>query len=195
MRKYLLGSLTIGCVASAAVTTMLSAQAPSVPTPNEYGGATKLDMQWFQGPNNRIRFEYPKKDWQLVPGGSSVVVTLAQKKGEAAVVVEQNRMNQALASEDITELFGQIEVDIVKERQPSASDVQAKLVQASGRRLVILTYSRKGVAGPERVRQYSIPTGIELFRLTCSAASAQFTRYEPVFAHLAASFAATSGTD
>jgi hypothetical protein len=26
-----------------------------------------------------------------------------------------------------------------------------------GRRLVILTYGRQGVGGPERVRQYSIP--------------------------------------
>ena len=195
MHKHLNGCLTVGSLALAGVTAVLSAQAPGVPTPNEYGRAPKLDAQWFQGPNNRIRFEYPKKDWQVVPGGSSVIVTLAQKKGEAAVVVEQNRMNQALAPEDITDLFGQLEADIVKKRQPSANDLQTKLVQTAGRRLVILTYGRKGVAGPELVRQYSIPTGTDLFRLTCSAASAQFMKYEPVFAHIAASFAVTSGTD
>jgi hypothetical protein len=187
--------LLIACLALASFVTAPPAQAPGPPAPTEYGRAAKLETQWFQGPTNRIRFEYPKKDWQVVPGGSSVIVTLAQKKGEAAVVVEQSRMNQALAPEDITDLFGQLEADLVKERQPGATDVQAKLVEAAGRRLVILTYGRKGVAGAERVRQYSIPTGIDLFRLTCSAGWAQFTKYEPVFAHLAASFAVTSGTD
>jgi len=187
---------SIGCLALAVLAAApLAAQAPSVPAPNEYGRVSKLDTQRFQGPNGRIHFEYPKKDWQVVPGGSSVIVTLAQKKGEAAVVVEQNRMNQKLALEDITELFGQIEADIVKERQASATDIQPKLVEAGGRRFVILTYARKGVAGPERVRQYSIPAGIDLFRLTCSAASPQFPRYEQVFAHIAASFAAANAIE
>jgi hypothetical protein len=190
MRKQLIAGLAV-----ATITSALAAQGPSVPAPTEYGRAPKLEMQPFQGPNSRIRLEYPKKDWQVVPGGSSVIVTLAQKKGEAAVVVEESRLNQALASNDITDLFGQLEADIVKERQPSATDVQAKVVEAAGRRFVILTYGRKGVIGPERVRQYSIPTGIELYRLTCSAASAQFTRYEQVFAHMAASFAVMNGTE
>jgi len=165
------------------------AQAPAAPPPNEYGRAPKLDTQVFQGPTRRIRFEYPKKDWQIVPGGSSVIVSLTQKKGEAAVVVEQTRLNQALAPDDITDLFGQLEAETVKEHQPSAADLQAKVVQASGRRFVILTYGRQGVTGAERVRQYSFPSGTDLYRLTCSAAASQFTKYEPVFAHIAASFA------
>lgn len=129
----------------------------------------------------------------MVPGGSSVVVSLTQRKGEAAVVVEESRLNQALAPDDITNLFGQLEADVVKEQQPSATDVQGKVVQAGGRRFVILTYGRKGVSGPERVRQYSIPSGVALFRLTCSAGVAQFPRYEPVFAHIAASFTIGDG--
>ncbi|MFI5178388.1 MAG: hypothetical protein ACHQO8_07495 [Vicinamibacterales bacterium] len=172
---------------------ILSAQTARAPAPGEYGRAPKLETQPFQGPNNRTRFEYPKKDWQAVPGGSSVLVSLAQKKGEAAVVVEETRLNQALAAEDITDLFGQLEADVVKEHQPSATDVQSKVVDAGGRRFVILSYGRKGIAGPERVRQYSFPVGAELFRLTCSAPVPLFARYEPVFAHIAATFTFTAG--
>lgn len=167
----------------------LSAQVPAAPTPDELGRAPKLDVQLFLAPGNRIRFEFPKKDWQLVPGGAVAIVSLVQRAGQAAVVVEHSKLNTALAPEDITDLFAQIEADNVKEQQPGAADVQAKLIAVDRRRLVITTYSRRGVAGPERVRQYSIPVGSDLYRLTCSAATPQFARYEPVFAHVAATFA------
>ena len=71
----------------------------------------------------------------------------------------------------------------------AASDVQAKLIAVDTRRLVMATCSRRGVAGPERVRQYSIPAGADLYRLTSSAATPEFARYEPVFKHVAATFA------
>ena len=167
----------------------LSAQAPPAPTPSELGRAPKLDVQLFLGPGTRIRFESPKKDWQLVSGGAVAIVSVAQRTGQAAVVVERTKLNTVLAPEDITDLFAQIEADNVKEQQPAAVDVQAKLIAVDKRRLVITTYFRRGVAGPERVRQYSIPVGSDLYRLTCSAATPQFTRYESVFAHVAATFA------
>ncbi len=170
-----------------------AAQAPAAPSAAEFSRAPKLEVQPFAGPNGRIKFEYPKKDWQIVPGGSSVIVSLAQKKGEAAVVVEQTRLNQRLEPDDITDLFAQLEGETVKEHQPSAGDLRAKIVEAAGRRFVILDYGRKGVAGPERVRQYSVPVGVDLFRLTCSAPTAQFARYEPVFAHIAATFSIAPG--
>lgn len=175
---------------AAAVTAGASPrQSLIAPAPNEYARAPQLDMQPFVAPDHRMRFEVPRREWQLVSGGTVAVVTLAAKSGQAAVVVEQTRLNQAMAQEDITNLFALLEADAVKERQPAAADVQAKLVAVDGRRLVIVTYSRRGVAGPERVRQYSIPTGSDLFRLTCSAAAPEFPRYEPVFAHVAATFA------
>jgi hypothetical protein len=130
----------------------------------------------------------------MVPGATSPIVSLMQRKREATIVVEQTKLHQPLALDDITDLFGQLEADSIKERQPLASDVQSKLVEAGGRRFVIVNYGRQGVAGAERVRQYSIPAGGDLFRLTCVAAASQFPRYEPVFAHVAASFTVIGGS-
>jgi len=177
-----------------------SAQEAVPPAAGEYGRAPKLEVQQFD--NRQIRFEYPKKDWEIVPrpttavipGATAPIVSVVQRKREAAVVVEQTKLHQPLALDDITDLFSQLEADSIRERQPQATDVRAKLVDVGGgRRLVILTYGRQGVGGPERVRQYSIPAGADLFRLTCVATVSQFGRYEAVFAHVAASFAVASG--
>lgn len=159
------------------------------PAPNEVSRAPKLDVQKFVGPGNRIRFEFPKKDWQLVAGGTISIVSLTQKSGQAAVVVEHTKLNAALAPDDITDLFAQLEADQIKQQQPDASDVQSKLVSVDNRRFVIVGYTRRGVTGAERVRVYSVPVGSDLYRLTCSAAAPQFARYEQVFAHVAATFA------
>jgi hypothetical protein len=166
--------------------TSVLAQAPA---PNEVGRAPKLDVQSFVGPGNRIRFEFPKKDWQLVAGGTVSIVSVTQKAGQAAIVVEHTRLNAALAPDDITDLFAQLEAEQIKLQQPDASDVQSKLVSVENRQFVIVGYTRRGVAGAERVRVYSMPVGSDLYRLTCSAAAQQFARYEPVFAHVAATFA------
>lgn len=201
LRACLVASITVAATAAGA--TPLSAQAPAAPAPGEYGRAMKLDTQVFESANKQIRLEYPKRDWEIVPrasatmipGVTSPIVSLVHRRREAAVVIEQTKLHQPLALDDITDLFSQLEVDSVRERQPQASDVKAKLVEAGGRRFVIVTYARQGVGGPERVRQYSIPAGADLFRLTCVAAASQFARYEPIFAHVAASFTATpSGT-
>jgi hypothetical protein len=164
----------------------LLAQAPA---PNEVGRAPKLEVQQYVAPGNRIRFEFPKKDWQIVPGGTVSMVSVTQKAGQAAVVVEHTKLNAALAPDDITDLFAQLEADQIKQAQPDASDMQSKLVSVGNRRLVIVGYTRRGVTGAERVRVYSVPVGVDLYRLTCSAASQQFARYEQVFAHVAATFA------
>jgi hypothetical protein len=178
----------------------VSAQEVTGPAAGEFGRAPKLEVQQFD--NRQIRFEYPKKDWEIVPrastpvipGATTPIVSVVQRKREAAVVVEQTKLHQPLALDDITDLFSQLEADSIRERQPQATDVRARLVDVGGgRRLVILTYGRPGVGGAERVRQYSIPAGADLFRLTCVATAAQFARYEAVFAHVAASFAVASG--
>lgn len=173
-------------LAAALAGTSVFAQPPA---PNEVGRAPKLDVQPFVAPGNRIRFEFPKKDWQLVAGGTVSIVSVTQKSGQAAVVVEHTKLNAALAPDDITDLFAQLEAEQIKLQQPDAGDVQSKLVSVDNRRFVIVGYTRRGVAGAERVRVYSVPVGSDLYRLTCSAAAPQFARYEQVFAHVAATFA------
>ena len=192
--------IALACAVIAGATA--SEQEATPPAAGEYGRAPKLEFQQFD--NRQIRFEYPKKDWEIVPrpttavipGATAPIVSVVQRKREAAVVIEQTKLHQPLALDDITDLFSQLEADSIRERQPQATDVRAKLVDGGGgRRLVIMTYGRQGVGGPERVRQYSIPAGADLFRLTCVATVGQFGRYEAVFAHVAASFAvAGSGT-
>ena len=195
-----LPSFVLILAASVIAGAVVSAQEATPPAAGEYGRAPKLEVQQFD--NRQIRFEYPKKDWEIVtrpttavvPGATAPIVSVVQRKREAAVVVELTKLHQPLALDDITDLFSQLEADSIRERQPQATDVKAKLVDVGGgRRLVILTYGRQGVGGSERVRQYSIPAGADLFRLTCVATAAQFPRYEAVFAHVAASFAVASG--
>ena len=153
---------------------------------------SKTQFQLFKDPGGRFSLEYPK-DWQAVAGAGDVLVTFAQKKSEAALVVERFRMNQALAPDEITDLFAQIEADVLKEHQPKAADVTAKLVNAAGQRLIVIDYSRPGLSGPERARQYSFPVAQDLYRLTCSAVAAQFAKYDPVFTHVAESFKPAEG--
>jgi len=182
----------------------VAAQEFGPPAPAEYGKAPKLDVQPFASPTIPVRFEYPRKDWEVVlpksvppaePGASRPIVSIVQRRREAAIVVEQEKLHRPLAEDDLTELFGQLEGDAIHERQPLAKEILPKVVQAGSRRLVIVTYSRQvAYAGTQRVRQYSmLAGGAALFRLTCSAPTAQFSRYEPVFAHVAASFSATGG--
>jgi len=195
-----LAKAAVGALVLTMAGATVSAQEVTGPAPGEFGSAPKLEVQQFD--NRQIHFEYPKKDWEIVPrpttavipGATAPIVSVVQRKREAAVVVEQTKLHQPLALDDITDLLSQLEADSIRERQPQATDVRAKLVDVGGgRRLVIVTYGRQGVGGAERVRQYSIPAGADLFRLTCVATVGQFARYEAVFAHVAASFAVASG--
>jgi hypothetical protein len=120
-----------------------------------------------------------------------VLLVLATKKGDAVVLVERSMLRQALEAADITDLFAQIETDAIKERQPKATDFQSKVLDAGDRRLVAVQYGRPGVLGSERVRQYSVAVGKQLYRVTCISSAAQFAAYDSVFSHIAASFTAT----
>jgi TonB family protein len=147
----------------------------------------KVDYQAFKDPGGRFSLEYPR-DWQAIAGAGDVIASFSERKGEAALVIERFHLNQALASEEVSDLLAQLEADVLKEHQPKATDVKSQVVEAGGRRFIVIEYARPGLNGPERARQYSFPVQDEMFRLTCSAAVAQFTKYDPVFAHIADSF-------
>jgi hypothetical protein len=151
----------------------------------------KVQFQPQKAADAPVQVDLPKKDWMVLPSGGSALLVIASKKGDAVVYVERTTLQQRLESADITDLFAQIETDAIKERQPKAVEFQSKVLDAGDRRLVAVQYGRQGVLGSERVRQYSMPFGNQLYRLTCVSSAAQFAAYDPVFAHIAASFGVT----
>src|SRR5262249_5703514 len=111
---------------------------------------------------------------------------------EAAVVVERFRMRQSLAQTEITDLFGQIEADVLKENQPKVMDVNSRIVVQGTKRLVQIDYRRPGVGEPgkvedERGPQFSFPIAGNLYRITCAALASQFGKYEATFQWVAES--------
>lgn len=189
----MLKTTTVLCVALLLLAASPHAQSPASQTsraPAEpwYARSAKIQFQSARGPDAAFQIEWPRKDWMTLPGGGSLVLAFASKKGDAVVLVEQVPLRQALEADDITDLFGQLEADAIKERHPRAAEFQSKVIESGERRLVAVQFTRPGVLGNERVRQYSIPVGKQLYRLTCASAAAQFAAYDPLFAHMAATF-------
>jgi hypothetical protein len=147
----------------------------------------KLQMRPLHDTLGRVRLDYPHKDWLVTPGGGDALLTLTEKRAEAAVFLEAVRMTSPLAPEEITDLFAKIEVETIQERDPRAASFTSRLLDVDGRRIVVIEYSRQGLLGPERVRQYSYPAGTALYRLICSASVAKQPKYASIFSHMAAS--------
>jgi hypothetical protein len=181
----LAGSLAAGWPAASAAQAAATAADPWL------ARSAKLQVQPQRAADAPIQLDLPKKDWMVLPSSGSLVLALVSRKGDAVVLVERSALRQALEAEDITDLFAQIEVEAIKERYPKAADVQSKVLDLGGRRLVAVQYSRPGVLGSERVRQYSVPVGRQLYRVTCISSAAQFAVYDPVFSHIGASFTVT----
>ncbi|HEY3383803.1 MAG TPA: hypothetical protein VGK32_18735 [Vicinamibacterales bacterium] len=177
--------------------TLVVAQTPAPaakPAPDAWmARTTKTPFQTQKAPDASLQIDVPKKDWMALPTGGATVLMVASRKGDAVVAIERSTMRQALEAADITDLFAQIETDAIKERHPKATDFLAKVMDSGERRLVAVQFTRPGVLGLERVRQYSIPVGKQLYRITCVSAAAQFAAYDPLFSHMAASFAVTAG--
>jgi len=150
--------------------------------------------QPFRGYPDRFTFEYPIKDWEQIAGGTSSVLTLAQKKREAAVVIEYQPLRLELAPNEIDEEFAKLELEPVTTRQPGATNTGLKLVEMGANKVIVIEYSRRGLAGPETVRQYSLALGKHLYRIVCSAPTASFGKHEPVFTAIVESFKLAGST-
>jgi hypothetical protein len=144
--------------------------------------------QLFRGYSDRFTFEYPTKDWDQIAGGTSSVLSLTQKKREAAVVIEYQPLRLELAPSEIDEEFAKLELEPVTSRQPGSTNTGLKLVEMAANRVIVIEYSRKGLMGPETVRQYSLALGKHLYRIVCSAPTASFGKHEPVFTAIVESF-------
>jgi hypothetical protein len=150
--------------------------------------ALRPDYLLFTDPAKRFSVEFPKEwKWLIVAGSGEALVTFIQPKSEAAVVVERFRLKQKLAPNDITDLFVQIEIDVLKENQPKASNFDGKVISQTGHRTAVIDYTRPGLGENERVRQYSYPIGDSLYRATCMALNSAFKKYETTFQNMAES--------
>jgi hypothetical protein len=137
---------------------------------------------------DRFTCEYPAKDWDVVPGGASSLVTVSQKKREATIVIEYQPMQLELAANEIDDNFAKLEAEPISARQSGVSGLSAKIQDINGHRAIVLEYTRRGATGPEHVRQYSLPIGKHLYRVIGSAPVSNFERYAAAFDVAAASF-------
>lgn len=143
----------------------------------------------FKDPANRFTLEYPREwFWQLIPGVGDVLAAFTEKKGEAALIIERFQLQQRITPGDMTDLFAQLELDALKQKQPKASNFVSRLMDMPGRKIVVIDYARPGLLGPELARQYSYPVDVSLYRLTCSAPQSYFPKYEAAFTRIAQTF-------
>jgi hypothetical protein len=180
-----------GSLAAAPPAQRGAATAASPGTDPWVSRAATLQVQPQRSMDAPLQVEFPTKDWMVLPSSGALVFVAASRKGDAVVLIERSTLRQALDPADITDLFAQIEIEAIKESQPKAADFLSKVLDSGARRLVAVQYSRPGVLGNERVRQYSVPVGTVLYRMTCISSAARFAAYDPIFAHMAASLTFT----
>ncbi len=177
---------TISKVLLAQVALLAISVTPAAP--QDAFHASKPGFQLFSDANQLFSLEYPKRDWQPLSGLGPMLLTLAQRNGEAVVAVEHVRLHVSLAPDEISELLAQLEADVVRDRNSKAVDLTAAILNQDGRRLVVIGFQHRGVTGTERVQQYSFLVGQDMFRLICVASVERFAKYEAIFVELARSF-------
>jgi hypothetical protein len=192
------GKITLSCgvvllaaAVSAAVHAAAGVQTAAKAADPWVARTTRLQFQPQRAADAPIQVDLPKKDWMVLPSSGSLVLALASRKGDAVVLVERSTLQQALEAENVTDLLAQIEIEDIRRLQPKATDFQSKVLDLGERRLVAVQYGRPGVLGSERVRQYSVPVGEKMYRVTCISSATQFAVYDQVFSHIAASFTVT----
>lgn len=150
--------------------------------------SANLKTQKYVSASHNFSVEYPR-DWRVVGGGMATLVTFDQKKSEASVAIEYELRELPTTPEDVNDTYVGIEKDFIKAQVVKVSSPTTRIVAVGPRRIVVLEFTRIGVHGEERVREYMVPVERNLFRIICRAAPSIFDRYSPVFAHVAASFA------
>lgn len=190
MVKRLAGAAAVALLVAVPALAQAPAAKPAGTDP-WYGRNARILTQPIKPTDGGFQIEWPKKDWMVLPSIGPLALVLASKKGDALIVVERSTLRQPLDPSDITDLFAQLEGDAIKEKQKPL-DLQARVIDGGDHRLVAVQYQRNGALGVERVRQYSVPAGRQLYRLICISAGTQFLAYDTLFAHVAATFAPTA---
>ena len=110
------------------------AQAPPVDPWLARMPAAAFDTQ--RGPDAAFRIDVPKANWFVLPASRSAAFIMAARKGDADITVERTPLSLALTREDVTDVLAQIQADGVRDREPRASDFEARVLEVGDRRLV-----------------------------------------------------------
>ena len=157
-----------------------------------FGGDKNPNYQTFKDPAGRFELEYPDKDWKILPlpaGGSSLAV-IARKDGPTLFVDHQRLQGTPFTSGEI-EAMPEMEVGIIKGQQPKAKDFKSDMLETKAGRGVLIRYSRPGTE-PESVLQYSIPVGLDMYRISGIVPEKQSSKYESIIMHMIQSFKASA---
>lgn len=144
----------------------------------------------------RFTIELPK-NWPMIAGHGAIVFTVAEKAKDnqpAAAAIALERI-QLRSSVSVTRALGDVELTNTQEREADGKDFAQEIKDVGGRRFIFIHYTRPGLTAGDSIVQYSVPVGAVMYRLICVAPTAQLSKYQPIFAHVAASFqpAASSG--
>jgi hypothetical protein len=154
-----------------------------------YGRSPRAnDFQAFNPPTAPYSIELPE-NWQIVPGYSQIILTATEKtrnnRSVAAIVLEHIQLRSALA---VSAAVAEVELTSIREREPASRDFAHQIKNVGGRQFLFIQYTRSGHTGPDRVTQYSIFAGTVLYRVICIVSEKELAKYQPIFAHAAASF-------
>lgn len=145
--------------------------------------------QAYQDPYERFAVRHPSS-WRAFFGIGATLAVIAEKDGKATVFIEYLRLQQPLDSARDYDLIVQIERDLIAERVPKAEQIAPLAARPELPGVVALEFTRPGLKGADRVRQFSVVNGTDLFRILCVAPAPEFGRFTPIFDQLVRSFTA-----
>lgn len=139
-----------------------------------------------------VTIEVPK-DWQSLSGHAEVLLAVTErtKRNEpgAAIVLERVPLKTSVT---LGPALVPLETSTLAERDPLGSGFAGSIKGSRDSRLIFVQYIRKSGNGETTVTVYTFPVGASLYRLFCVAPTGQVQKYQPVFAHAAATFKATA---
>jgi hypothetical protein len=153
-------------------------------------GSDKVSYKTFKDAASRFELEYPTKDWSSLTTGGSAVAILSRNDRSATVVIDLSRLTEPLAPAEV-ETNAKIEIDTVKEQQPTAKEFTTEILDTkAGGRAALIKYVRVGANGPERVMRYVVGVGLDMYRVIAVVPQASAAKHEPILLHMVTSFKA-----
>lgn len=149
----------------------------------------------YRDAGGRFTIEHPVRDWRVLPAMGAALLSVAEKDFEATLSIEYQRLEIPLEPSSLTTHFGQIEVEAIQSRSPGLKDFEHQIVDAPGGRGALIRYLKAGIRGPEQVVQFSLPSQLDLYRITGTYRASMAAKYDPIIAHMIESFAVLRSPD